>query len=382
MAVTLGVQNLCSAPERLATRRAALLTNFTGVMPDLTRNVEALVEAEVPLVALLGPEHGLRGVVQAGFSEPDSTDARSRLPVLETYGRGVDLADVIGRSDADMIIFDMQDIGVRYYTYVWSMFDAMCVAARLGLSFAVLDRPNPLGGTVVSGPGVQPDLTSFVGRVDLPLRHGLTTGELAQLFNQVHVPTAAGRPVNLTVVPMTGWKRADDFDNTGLCWVAPSPNIPTLESAYLFCATGLVEGTTLSEGRGTTLPFQLIGAPYVDGRLADALRDADLAGLAVQDAAFVPMFHKHADTVSYGVRLCLTDRTAFDPVGTGLTLLQLAAGLYPDDFVFLAPRTAGKAWAIDRLWGSTDLRTGRLGSVDTTVRTPPEVYPADVLIYR
>lgn len=380
MTVTLGVQNLCHDPGRLATRRAALLTNFTGVMPDLSRNVEALVEAGVPLVALLGPEHGLRGIVQAGFSEPDGTDTRSRLPVLETYGRGVDLVEVIRRSGADTIIFDMQDIGVRYYTYVWSMFDAMCVAAQLCLSFAVLDRPNPLGGAVVSGPGILPELTSFVGRVDIPLRHGLTAAELARLFNRVHVPAAAGRPVDLTVVPMTGWVRTDDFDGTGLCWVAPSPNMPTLESAYLFCATGLVEGTNLSEGRGTTLPFRLIGAPYVDSRLADALRGADLPGLAVQDTAFVPMFHKYADTVSYGVRLCITDRAAFDPVRTGVTLLRLAAELYPEDFAFLPPRSAGKVRAIDRLWGSTDLRTGT-GSVDSSARTPYEVYPADVVIY-
>ena len=386
-AVRPGVSQAFDRPELIGGDRVGLLTNFTGVMPDFTRNVEALVAAGVKLTTLFGPEHGLRGVVQAGESEPDGADPASGLPVLETYRvRGEQLTEMFGRSGVDTVVFDMQDIGVRYYTYVWSMFDALCAAARAGVRFVVLDRPNPLTGAVVSGPRLAEEVSSFVGRVDVPLRHGLTVAELALLFNTVHLPSVVGTPAQLSVVPMSGWRRSMSFDHTGIPWVPPSPNMPTLDTAYAFCATGLIEGTNLSEGRGTTAPFQLIGAPYVDDRLAEVLRSRDLPGVLFRATSFLPAFSKHGGRVVNGIAVHLVDRSAFDPVRTGVEIIATAAELYPGDFAFLQLGTAGGVAAIDRLWGSSDLRTvvGGGGDPRTLVGRPSTVadsYPDDVLLY-
>ncbi|MES1169295.1 MAG: DUF1343 domain-containing protein, partial [Leifsonia sp.] len=246
-----GVDIVAETPELLGGRRIGLLTNFTGTTPDLGRTVDALVDAGAPITALFGPEHGLNGSVQAGETETSTHDARTDLPIVETYlKKGDELDRLIEESGVDTIVFDMQDLGVRYYTYIWSLYDCLQSAARTGVRFVVLDRPNPLGGAVVSGPGLDvAGFGSFVGRSDVHQRHGLTAGELARLFNARDLP-ADGLSADLDVVAMTGWDAGSDFDATGLPWVPPSPNMPTIDTAYAFTGTGIFEGTNVSEGRG------------------------------------------------------------------------------------------------------------------------------------
>lgn len=379
--------------------RFGLVTNFTGTVPGLGRNIDALLAAGLDVTALFGPEHGLRGSVQAGETEAADHDEATGLPLLETYlATPGELDELVRRSGVTALVFDMQDIGVRYYTYVWTMFDAMLSAARTGRRFVVLDRPNPLGGLVTCGPGLDPAAASFVGRVDIPLRHGLTAGELALLFNERFLPSLVGGPVDLQVVAMAGWRRSELFDDTGLPWVAPSPNMPTLDTVFAFCGTGLLEGTNMSEGRGTTRPFELVGAPYVDGRLVQTLRSLDLPGVTFREVWFTPSFHKYAGRTVRGVQLHVTDRLAFAAVSTGVALIATLAELYPDDFSFLADGerldpgddepASGRpqAHAIDRLWGSDRLRrTIETGSDPRSLlpptTSPGHCYPAATLLY-
>jgi uncharacterized protein YbbC (DUF1343 family) len=389
--VLTGAERIAQDPSPLQGERIGLLTNFTGVLSGLERNLDAFIEAGLDIRAVFAPEHGLRGTAQAGDSEPGGTDAETGLPVIDTYGAAGDALDrLIDRSDLDTIVFDMQDIGVRYWTYTWTMFDAMASAARTGKRFVVLDRPNPLGGIRTAGPGLLPAFSSFVGRVDVPQRHGLTSGELARLFNRSAIPERAGSAADLRVIPVAGWHRAMTFEDTGLPWVMPSPNLPTLDSALAFAGTGLFEGTNLSEGRGTTRPFELVGAPYADARFAAALRDSGLPGVAFRDVSFVPTFHKHAGETVRGVQLHIQDRESFEPVGCALTMMALLAELYPTDFAFLDPRPGGTAdeqgYPIDRLWGSDLLRRTVEGGGDARELSgagpdAPERYPSGVLLY-
>ncbi len=380
-----GVSVLCAAPQLVGAMRLGLLTNYTGVMPDLRRNVDAMLEAGIQIRALLGPEHGLRGIGQAGQAEPDDVDVRTGLPVLNTYGKDEHaLAELFDRAGVDALVFDLQDVGVRFWTYAATLYDCMLAAARTGKHVVVLDRPNPIGGTVTSGPRLDPRFSSFVGRVDIPVRHGLTIGELAMLYRTVFLPQA-GLQVDLEVVRMAGWRR--DLPHPGTAWVPPSPNMPTRETALAFCGTGLFEGTTVSEGRGTTRPFEMIGAPYVDGRLVDTLRDQRLPGVTFREAWFRPTFHKYAGETVRGVQLHVHDRVAFEPVSCALTMVWAFATLYPERFTFpTAQGELGPGHTIDRLWGSDDLRLAvEAGQDARTLARPPvptvERYPRHVLQY-
>jgi len=355
-----GLEIVAEAPGPLRGARVGLLSNYTGIAPSLERNVDVLRAAGVDLVALFSPEHGFNGAAQAGFSEGPATDEESGLPVIDTYAMRGRLDDAFAEQNLDVIVFDMQDVGTRYWTYTWSMYDAMVVAARLGIRFVVLDRPNPLGGVLAEGPELDREFASFVGRTAVRQRHGLTHGELARLFNTADIPREAGRPVDLEVVAMDGWRRELSWQDTGLPWVMPSPNLPTPESAYAFAATGLLEGTNISEGRGTTRPFELFGAPFVDRRLLPELRALDLPGVAFREAWFRPTFHKHADESVRGAQLYVTDRGAFRPVRTGLAILDTLARLYREEFAVLPARIDADAdhagHPLDRLWGSDRLR--------------------------
>jgi uncharacterized protein YbbC (DUF1343 family) len=386
-----GLEVLTEDPRMLAGARVGLLSNFTGITPALGRNIDALRAAGVGLVALFAPEHGLTGSAQAGESEPSSTDEASGLPVIDTYAARGGLDEVLAAHRLDAIVFDMQDVGTRYWTYTWSMYDAMAAAARLGIRFVVLDRPNPLGGLLAEGPALDRRFASFVGRTSVRQRHGLTSGELARLFNQADIPREAGRAVELDVVALEGWRRETTWDATGLPWVMPSPNLPTLDSAYAFAATGLLEGTNVSEGRGTTRPFELFGAPFVDARLVAELRALELPGVAFRETWFRPTFHKHAGTAALGAQLYVTDRERYRPVRTGLAIVAALARLYPDDFRVLPPVADADAdhagFPLDRLWGSDALRlalgtggdpTALHGDADERVTA---AYPAGVLLY-
>jgi len=385
-----GVEVVIENPAVIGGGNVGLLTNFTGTTPDLGRTVDALLAAGVRITTLLGPEHGLNGSAQAGETETSTRDARTGLPVVDTYLKtGGELDELIRASGVDTIVFDMQDVGARFFTYVWTLYDVLQSAARTGIRVVVLDRPNPLGGAVVSGPGLDVHrFGSFVGRSDVHQRHGLTVGELARLFSIRDLP-AQGLDVDLEVVRMTGWDAARDFDATGLPWVPPSPNMPTLDTAYAFAGIALLEGTNISEGRGTTRPFEMLGALYIDGRLSTALRERSIPGVLFREIWFTPTFHKYAGETLRGVQLHVTDRAQFDPVSTALAVLELAAELYPDRFNVLPPTEPGAdrpRYALDRLWGSASLRDALacgapLAPLNPGVRAVSDAYGDNVLLY-
>lgn len=368
--VRTGAQRLAEHPELAGAGNLGLITNFTGVLPDLRQNADVFLEAGLRLTALFGPEHGIRGTAQAGESESDPTDPDTGLPIVDTYRmRDAGLDEQLARVDA--LLFDIQDIGTRFYTYIWTMYDCLLAAARTGRRFVVLDRPNPLGGLAVEGPLLQPGFESFVGRAPIPVRHGLTVGELARHFN-----ANLAQPAELEVIELTGWTRAAE---TGQPWVPPSPNMPTPDCALIYPGTGLFEGTNLSEGRGTTRPFETIGAPYVDSRLVPALLERELPGVLFRRTWFQPVFSKYAGQVLPGVQLHVTDREAFEPVRTALVMFDVLRRLYPGEFSFRPSGQGvdnpGEGYAIDRLWGSDSLRKTVLAGEDPTGLLPDRAGP-------
>ena len=275
---------------------------------------------------MFGPEHGVRGDAQAGVQVEDMIDARTGLPVQSLYGEkrkpsGERLKGL------DFLVFDIQDIGVRFATYVSTLFQIQEAAAEVGLQLVVLDRPNPITGTRVEGNLVEEDHLSFVGIYPMPIRHGLTFGELARIFA---AERGWSEPI---VVPMHGWRGEAWFDATGLPWVLPSLNLPTLESVTIYPGTRLVEGTNLSEGRGTTRPFELIGAPWVEPfQLADELSARELPGVAFRATWFRPTFSKHKSVSCGGVQVHVVNREALRPVELGVHLLHALRAHMPDAF--------------------------------------------------
>ncbi|WP_371615132.1 exo-beta-N-acetylmuramidase NamZ domain-containing protein [Streptomyces sp. NBC_00454] len=332
----------------LAGQRIGVVTNPTGITADARHLVDVLhADERVDLVAVFGPEHGFRGTAQAGDSEGAGRDPATGLPVYDTYDKsGQQLADVFTAAGIDTVVFDIQDVGARFYTYIWTLYDCMRAAALAGKAVVVLDRPNPVGGRRAAGPVLQRPYASFVGREPIALAHGMTAGELAGLFAGEFLGPGAVRP---RVVRMTGWRRESFFDATGLPWVPPSPNMPTPATALAYAGTCLFEGTNLSEGRGTTTPFELVGAEGVDRRWAQAANALELPGAWFREAYFTPSFSKHAGKVCGGVRLIVHDREAFDPVRAGIGLLVTAKRTW-----------SGFAWRpdqwIDRLTGSDRVR--------------------------
>ena len=320
------------------------------------------------LVRLFGPEHGVRGDAQdmVGVSDEPRRDPLLGLIVVSLYG--AELSSLRPQpehlADLDLLLVDLQDVGSRYYTYVWTLVLCMEVCAEMKSPprVLVLDRPNPLGGAVVEGPGIEAGYHSFVGLHDLPSRHGLTMGELALLCREER-----GLRVELEVLGMEGWQREHLFDATGLPWVLPSPNMPTLDSALVYPGGCLMEGTNLSEGRGTTRPFELTGAPYVDGQvLARALKAEGLPGVRPRPVGFSPTFQKHSGSLCGGVQLHITDRDAFRPLRTGVALLRAARQAWPGAFAWReeAYEFVDDKPAIDLLAGGAWLREGVDGGAD------------------
>jgi uncharacterized protein YbbC (DUF1343 family) len=254
----------------------------------------------------------------------------------------------------DLLVFNIQTVGVRFYTYITTLLYTMQAAAESGIAYIVCDRPNPIGGQIIEGPVLESGYESFVGPGPLPIRHGLTIGELAKLYNE-----AWGVGCDLTVVPCSGWRREVWFDDTGLPWVPPSPAMPWLETAIVYPGTCLVEGTNLSEGRGTALPFHLVGAPWVDGaRLADALNEQELPGVRFRPTVFQPSADKWAGQRCGGVQLHVTDRRTFRPVTAGLHVLAAARGLYPDALSFRGSGEDSRRPHLDLLAGGSSVRSG------------------------
>jgi uncharacterized protein YbbC (DUF1343 family) len=308
------------------------------------------------LVRLFAPEHGFGGREQDMESVRDSVEPSTGLPVVSLYGESADslrprAADLEG---IDAVICDLQDVGSRYYTFAYTLSYVMEAARDAGVAVVVLDRPNPLGGTTIEGPVLEPDLASFVGRYPIPVRHGLTIGELARLFNGEF-----GVSCDLRVVEMRGWRRSMCFEETGLPWVPPSPNMPTTATARVYPGGCLVEGTNLSEARGTTTPFELVGAPWLDGeRLAAALRGEGLEGVLFRPASFRPAFQKHAGQTCFGVQVIVELPAIFRPFASYLVLIREARRQAPEPFAWRTEtyEFESSRLAIDLLLGRPDLR--------------------------
>jgi uncharacterized protein YbbC (DUF1343 family) len=351
--VRTGVERLISDRYRLlAGQRVGIITNPTGILRDRQHEVDVMhADAAVQLTAVFGPEHGFRGTAQAGGSEGFYNDPRTGLPVYDTYNKsGQDLADVLTASGVDTVVFDIQDVGARFYTYIWTLYDSMVAAAMAGKRFVVLDRPNAISGRAALGPVMHAGYETFVGRKPLAQQHGMTVGELARLYNGEWVAEDAGHRVELDIVELDGWDRSTYFEQTGLPWVPPSPNMPTVDTAVVYPGTCLFEGTTLSEGRGTTRPFELISGPYGDWRWRDALTELKLPGAAFRENYVVPTFSKWANQTVGGVELYVTDRDHFDAIRTAIAMLVTLKRLYPNDFAWRPDN-----W-IDKLTGSDQVR--------------------------
>jgi uncharacterized protein YbbC (DUF1343 family) len=334
-------------------QRVGVVTNPTGILQDLTHVVDAMVASgRVDVVAVFGPEHGFRGTAQAGDSEGNHRDPRTGVMVYDAYGATAEkLAGFYREARVETVVFDIQDVGARFYTYIWTMYAAMQAAVAAGARFVVLDRPNPVGGAA-RGPLLQPGFTSGVGQEQIVQQHGMTVGELARFLDAEMLPgDAGGRLADLTVIPVTGWTREQTFTDTGLTWVMPSPNMPTPDTALLYPGTCLFEATNLSEGRGTTRPFELIGAPYIDHRWAEALQARDVPGVEFREAYFTPTFSKQAGKVCGGVQVHVTDASRVEAITATTHMMVEARRLYPEfDW-----RGDGGRWA-DLLTGSTRFR--------------------------
>ncbi len=316
---------------QLAGRRVGLITNHTGVNREGISAIRLLHEApNVSLLVVFSPEHGLEGKLDVS-RVADSEDPATRLKVYSLYGKTRRPTPEM-LEGLDALVFDIQDIGARFYTYISTMGNAMEEAARHDLEFFVLDRPNPIGGLAVEGPLLDEGKESFVGYHRLPIRHGMTVGELARMFVRER-----NLDLKLTVIPVENWSRGQLYDATGLTWINPSPNMRSLTEALLYPGIGLLEMTNLSVGRGTATPFELFGAPWLDGKqLADALNRAETHGVRFEPIEFTPEASKFQGETCRGVRILLTDRANLEPVRVGLEVAVQIRRLHPGD------------WEIDR----------------------------------
>jgi uncharacterized protein YbbC (DUF1343 family) len=363
-------------------KRVGLITNPTGADADLLSTIDLFrANPDIDLVALYGPEHGVRGNAQAGEYVPFYYDETFKLPVFSLYGqsfkpdpgmlknideymRSFDTRETGKVPEAamvkgvDVLVFDIQDVGTRVYTYVATMAYAMQASAESGIDFIVLDRPAPINGTDMEGAILEyPEFSSFIGLFPIPLRFGMTAGELARLFNDKFL----ARTAKLTVIPMEGWKRSMWFDETGLPWIIPSPNMPTLDTAAVYPGLVAIEGTNMSEGRGTTRPFEQFGAPWIDGNaLAAKLNGLGLAGVRFREAWFTPYFSKFQGELCGGCQVHVTDRKAFRSVSAVLHILSTVRAMYPDKFAFHTDyfdKVMGTASVRKALEAGTDVAT-------------------------
>ncbi|MCY4539206.1 MAG: DUF1343 domain-containing protein [Chloroflexi bacterium] len=336
----------------VAGKRLGLVACPSSVDRELRSSVERLYRhPAIDLVALFGPEHGLRGEAQAGVPVATYKDALTGLPVHSLYGDARRPSPDMLRG-IDAIIIDLQDGGLRFYTFLATALYVMEAAAAAGCKVILLDRPAPITGSRIEGPMLDADFASFVGPYPMPIRYGMTIGEMAQMANSEH-----GINCDLTVIAMQGWERNMWFDDTGLPFVPSSPNLPTLDTMTLYPGACLIEGSNLSEGRGSTKPFEYIGAPWIDAlQLADQLNDLDLKGARFRPVYFVPTFSKYRGELCAGVHIHVTDRERFLPVAMILNLLQTVIASYPEDFAWRAPWAAGSKAPIDLLSGGTSVR--------------------------
>ncbi len=338
---------LADVPQALRGRRVGLITNHTGIDRSAASDIDLIARhRELKLVALLAPEHGIRGTAEAGEKIVDETDPRTGVPVYSLY-----LSEDRGPTpemlkDVDVLVYDLQEVGGRTWTYVSTMALSMQAAARKGIPFVVLDRPNPIGGEIVEGALLDPKFKSFVGMYPIPARHGMTVGELAILFNRKY-----GIGANLIVARVANWRRSQWFDETGLPWVNPSPNLRSLAALTSYPGSVYFEGTNLTEGRGTDRPFEQVGAPWLNAQeVARVMNERRLPGIRFEaiTMSVAPTAAKHKGQSIPAIRFAITDRQAYRPVRTSLLLIDEIRRRHPRDFAWTA--------TIDRLTGSDKVR--------------------------
>lgn len=345
-------------------KRIGIVTNHSALMSDGRHLVDALAKvADVRITALFGPEHGIRGRAPDRKGIRNQIDDATGIPVYSLFGRTL---KPTGRmlKDLDVLLFDIQDVGVRFYTYTTTLALTMEAAAEHGKTYVLLDRPNPIGGRRVEGPMLEPELRSFVGWLRVPVVHGLTIGEIAAMINGEGWLKGTRR-AKLHVVQMTGWKRSMFYDDTKLRWINPSPSIRSLATALVYPGTCLIEGTNVSEGRGTAHPFEYIGAPWINSRrLAAYLNALGLPGVRFQSIHFIPRSTRTLTTDSkyegercHGIRVVVRDRLRFEPVRTGIAILSALQHLYPEQFVMRTRR-------LDELVGTSEARRAILKGMD------------------
>jgi uncharacterized protein YbbC (DUF1343 family) len=322
------------ASGRLAGRRIGIVCNPASIDREIRHITDRIAGvAGARLTAIFGPQHGFRSDVQENMIETGhARDAVRRVPVYSLYSETREpTADML--RDVDLLVVDLQDVGTRIYTYIYTMANCLIAAKKHGVPVIVCDRPNPIGGDAVEGPVLVRGFESFVGMYPIPMRHGMTIGELARLFNE-----AFGIGADLEVIAMEGWRRGMYFDATGIPFVLPSPNIPTLDSEIVYPGTVLFEGTNVSEGRGTTKPFELLGAPWVDAeRFADGMNALGLPGVHFRPSVIEPTFHKHAHTSCGGCQIHVLDRRTFRPVEAGVALIAAFRAADPHRFAWRDP---------------------------------------------
>jgi len=355
--------------------KVGLITNYTAVNSELIHLKDLLVSRKVNLVTIFAPEHGFWGSAQAGEYIKDEFDEETGVPIISLYrpagkvkGPEYVIDSILAPKaripmteslkEVEALIFDIQDIGTRVYTYIWTMALSMEASSKLDILFIVLDRPNPINGVDVEGYVLENGFRSFVGMLPIAMRHGMTVGELALLFNERH-----GINADLKVIRMEGWERSMWFDETGLPWVMPSPNMPTLNTALAYPGMVLLEGTNISEGRGTTRPFEIAGAPWINGRkLVDSLRKYKLPGVLFRETRFAPTFSKYAGIKCSGIQLHVKERKSFKPFLTALCLLSEVIRQNPEKIEWI--ERPGGGYYFDRLVGNDKVRKALEEGID------------------
>lgn len=353
--VTLGIENLVNSPDILSGKKVGLIANATSTDGRLVSSVDLLHNHQgIDLTCLFGPQQGFWGETQDNMIEwKGGLYPKYNLPLLSLYGESRKPTPEI-LADVDILVFDVQDIGTRIYTYIWTMVLAMQACAENKKEFVVCDRPNPINGKRMEGNVSSKEFSSFVALYPLPLRHAMTCGEIANYVNGEF-----GVGCKLTVVPLSGWKRSMWQDDTNLPWVIPSANMPTLETANVYPGMVIFEGTNISEGRGTTRPFEFVGAPFVNGfKLAEELSKYKLAGVFLRPCIFIPTFNKYAGQNCGGVQLHVTDRKKFEPVKTAVAILKTIREMHPEEFKWSQPpyEYEFKRPPIDMIFGTDWIR--------------------------
>ncbi len=344
-----------------------IVTNHTAILNSGIHLVDALKRIDdISIVALFGPEHGIRGDAPDGITISDGKDSKTGIPVYSLYGATRQPTQEM-LENVDILIFDIQDIGARFYTYISTMYYTIKAAAENNIPVIILDRPNPINGVRVEGPMLDPEYKTFVGIAEMPIRHGMTIGELSLFFNRTEI-LGTDKPADLKVIKMKNWKREYYFDDCNIPWVKPSPNMPNLETAIVYPGLCLIEGTNISEGRGTYSPFLTIGSPYINSEeVISEINKFNIDGVQLSDTSYTPVAipnmassPKYESKLCNGINIKVTDRERFQPIEFAVKLIYTIHKMYPEDFTF-------RERSIDRLWGSTSFREAILSGATPDV---------------